>query len=269
MKLHEAIVQILKQRGTSMSTTEIAYALNKNRWYSKKDGSDITAFQIHGRTRNYDHLFKRDGAQVSLKSHTGMVKMTTKKEKPQTSVKEIASNAKLALKVLMNEKNFKAASEIDSLVPDQPGLYCLRIKDIKNLNGIFLQTLKERKHNIIYIGIASKSLQKRMLGQELRARGHGTFFRSLGAVLGFRPQTGSLKDKVNKNNYVFSKDDNDQIIEWINQNLLVNWVAMDEGIQTAEKHLIRKHSPLLNIADNTMPLTELVLLRETCRKIAS
>ncbi len=94
-----------------------------------------------------------------------MVKMTTKKEKPQTSVKEIASNAKLALKVLMNEKNFKAASEIDSLVPDQPGLYCLRIKDIKNLNGIFLQTLKERKHNIIYIGIASKVFKRECLAK--------------------------------------------------------------------------------------------------------
>ncbi len=44
-----------------------------------------------------------------------------------------------------------------------------------------------------------------MLGNELRARGHGTFFRSLGAVLGYLPPKGSLKGKSNQNNYTFQK----------------------------------------------------------------
>ncbi len=49
-----------------MTTTEIASELNKNKWYQKKDGSRIEPFQIHGRTRNYSHLFERNGSTVFL-----------------------------------------------------------------------------------------------------------------------------------------------------------------------------------------------------------
>lgn len=66
MKLHEAIVKVIESKGTQMTTAEIANELNKNNWYRKKDGSEITAFQIHGRTRTYSNLFNRNGAIVSL-----------------------------------------------------------------------------------------------------------------------------------------------------------------------------------------------------------
>ncbi|MCS2966502.1 winged helix-turn-helix domain-containing protein [Bacteroides ovatus] len=51
MTLHEAIIKLLKEKGTPMTTTEIANALNENKWYLKKDKSEITPFQIHGRTK--------------------------------------------------------------------------------------------------------------------------------------------------------------------------------------------------------------------------
>ncbi len=82
-------------------------------------------------------------------------------------------------KELMDKKKFKSAGSIDGVVPDRPGLYALRIKDISALPSDFSKELKERGHDLIYLGIASQSLKRRMLGQELRARGHGTFFRSL------------------------------------------------------------------------------------------
>lgn len=66
MTLHEAIEQLLKQTGRQMTTKEIADDLNKNKWYVKKDGSKITDFQIHGRTKNYPTYFTRDGSTVSL-----------------------------------------------------------------------------------------------------------------------------------------------------------------------------------------------------------
>ena len=37
MTLHEAIIKLLKEKGTPMTTTEIANALNENKWYLKKD----------------------------------------------------------------------------------------------------------------------------------------------------------------------------------------------------------------------------------------
>ncbi|RBW61440.1 HNH endonuclease [Tenacibaculum sp. E3R01] len=49
-----------------MKTSEIALELNKNKLYTKKDGSEITDFQIHGRTRTYTHLFERRGSTVFL-----------------------------------------------------------------------------------------------------------------------------------------------------------------------------------------------------------
>ena len=66
MTLHEAIIIILKEKGGEMSTGDIARELNKRKLYSKKDGSEITAFQVHGRTKNYPKLFTRNGSKVGL-----------------------------------------------------------------------------------------------------------------------------------------------------------------------------------------------------------
>ena len=70
MTLHVAIEKLLKEKGASLSTNEIATELNKNKWYQKKDGSEISAFQIHGRTRKYPNIFDRQGWLVTLKNGT-------------------------------------------------------------------------------------------------------------------------------------------------------------------------------------------------------
>ena len=57
MTLHEAIIKLLKEKGTPMTTTEIANALNENKWYLKKDKSEITPFH---------KLFRRLGNTVYL-----------------------------------------------------------------------------------------------------------------------------------------------------------------------------------------------------------
>jgi len=66
MTLHDAILIILKDRNHSMTTNEIAVEINKRKLYIKKDKSVITDFQIHGRTKNYPSIFRRNGTQVSL-----------------------------------------------------------------------------------------------------------------------------------------------------------------------------------------------------------
>ncbi len=70
MTLHEAIEKLLRQKGKPMTTSEIAFEINRNGWYQKKDGSAIDAFQVHGRTKNYSNLFDRDGSMVSLIGQT-------------------------------------------------------------------------------------------------------------------------------------------------------------------------------------------------------
>lgn len=273
MTLHEAIEKLLRLKGHPMTTTEIASELNINKWYQKKDGSEIQPFQIHGRTRNYPQIFNRDGSLVYLENQsinlTGNIQSENVKLKPKTQLSELSDNVHLLEKVLMNEKNFKTVENIDNAVPDRPGLYCIRIKRVDNLPTPFDRILSERNHNIIYIGIASQSLYKRFLNQELRAKGHGTFFRSIGAVLGFKPLKGSLKNKSNKRNYKFSQSDELKIIDWINKNLIVNWVEFQESFDEFETTLIQRYLPLLNLAKNPLALKELSELRAECVRIAN
>ena len=66
MTLHEAIKVVLEEAGHPMSTREIAVEVNRRGLYRKKDGSEVTDFQVHGRTKNYPKLFQREGTTVSL-----------------------------------------------------------------------------------------------------------------------------------------------------------------------------------------------------------
>jgi hypothetical protein len=272
MTLHEAIEKLLRQSNRAMSTQEIAEELNKNGWYQKKDGSEIQAFQIYGRTRNYPSIFDRDGSTVFLVGQDNK-KVAISKLKPTKQPKKVVQNSICDVnsleKTLMKEANFKSINEIDFFVPDASGIYCIRITDVNKLPSPFNSILKERNHNIIYIGIASQSLSKRFLNQELRAKGHGTFFRSIGAVLGYLPPKGSLVEKKNKRNYRFSPEYEQKIIHWINTNIVVNYVVYSNNLNNTETILINKYKPLLNLTKNPAALEILSRLRKECVNIAN
>jgi len=50
-----------------MTTQEIADVVNERDRYRKRDGSAVTARQIHGRIRKYGQLFESEGSQVRLR----------------------------------------------------------------------------------------------------------------------------------------------------------------------------------------------------------
>lgn len=267
MTLHEAIIQLLRQTGRSMTTSEIAKQLNQLKWYSKKDGSAILPFQIHGRTRNYPQFFDREGSLVSLRSETGPEKLPSPKQIPTPTNRKI--EGEVAMKELLDEANFKSVPASERLIPDLPGVYSIRLKAESQLPPPFQALLKKRGHNLIYIGIASQSLAKRFYQQELRAKGHGTFFRSLGAVLGYRPAKGSLLNKANKRNYKFKPYDEELVTRWIDQHLLINWLAVEGDLEDFETMLIKEHRPLFNLSKNPDALKELSDLRALCVTIAN
>ena len=60
-----------------------------------------------------------------------------------------------------------------------------------------------------------------------------------------------------------------KIIEWINENLTVNWVEYVENFDALETDLIVKYLPLFNLAKNPMALQILSDLRTECVEIAS
>jgi hypothetical protein len=66
--LHEEIAEILRETGSPLTSSELAEAVNRRGRYAKRDGTPVTPFQIHGRTRNYPQLFARNGSTVVLRS---------------------------------------------------------------------------------------------------------------------------------------------------------------------------------------------------------
>ena len=65
--LHEELAKILRARGNAWtSTKDLAAEVNRRGRYEKRDGSAVTAFQVHGRTRQYSRMFERDGSRVRL-----------------------------------------------------------------------------------------------------------------------------------------------------------------------------------------------------------
>lgn len=152
-------------------------------------------------------------------------------------------------------------------VPDKPGLYCMKLLKGSGLPIPFDQYAQSR-NNIIYIGLASQSLRQRMWNQELHHKSAATFFRSLGAVLGYRPEFGSLIGMKNQNNYEFSEEDKQSIIEWIEQNIEVGWICISDNLNNLETELIHKFTPVINIDKNPAKVSELIQLREECRQIA-
>ncbi|MEV8143776.1 GIY-YIG nuclease family protein [Specibacter sp. NPDC078709] len=169
---------------------------------------------------------------------------------------------------LLEDRNFQLAGAVINAVPDQPGVYAIRVVEFGVLPEPFRAYAEERNDPLIYVGEAKESLRKR-LGQELWAKGHGTFFRSIGAVIGYRPLPGSLAGKVNKSNYTFAPEDEAAIIRWINRNLEVAWLVLDGAVHDTEARIIREFGPLLNLSGNPRKLPELSIVREECRRLAS
>lgn len=148
-------------------------------------------------------------------------------------------------------------------VPATPGIYCIKLRKGVPLPAKFG---KVREDGIIYIGQASKSLKERLWEEELNHKRAATFFRSIGAMLGYLPPKGSLVGKRNTKNYTFSEKDTEAICKWMRQSLLINFVTMEPSkkIKEVEKTLIKKYCPLVNIEHNPLFSSELKSARAKC-----
>ena len=147
-------------------------------------------------------------------------------------------------------------------VPSISGIYCIKIIEGGKIPKEF--GIVENKE-IIYIGIASKSLKERLWEEELNHLRPATFFRSIGAMLGFLPPKGSLIGKKNKRNYKFSSEDTEKIKNWMRDSLLVNFVPLpQERLEIFETLWIEKLTPLINIKHNPYANEQLKMARKKC-----
>jgi len=161
------------------------------------------------------------------------------------------------------------AAEAPGRVPASPGYYAIFIDVPSSLTAPFCNLLLERNTKLIYIGIATRSLYRRLVEQDLHHRGPSSFFRGVGAILGYRPLLGSLAGEKNRNNYRFSPTHTAEIVGWINEHLSVNWFSEQPALNEVEKSLIQEYFPILNTNHNPEPVRALAKLRLECRTIAT
>ena len=160
------------------------------------------------------------------------------------------------------------AAEAAEEVPRTPGYYSIFIENPLSLPKTLSDRLLARDTRLIYVGLATTSLRKRLVDQDLHHQGPSTFFRTIGAVLGRLPEAGSLITALNQSNYKFNKADTDEITSWIPQNLWVNWRVCDPAHRDFEVKMIGKYRPIINTAHNPDAVSDLRQLRDTCRTVA-
>lgn len=278
MTLHLGIQDVLSSAGGALTPRQIADAINARGLYERSDGAPLPAGQVSARVRKYPALLVTSTEGIRLVGSTSTVtpiedwqasadtaeigEGATGTPHCPTRIAEIERN-------LLADDQFRDAANIEGEVTDRFGLYAIRVRRIEALPKPFRSIAHERDSRLIYLGEATgKTLRRRFLRNELRGQGHGTFFRSLGAVLGYRPPVGSLVGEENPRNYRFSPADTARIVDWINAHIEVSWTPFSDGIHESEVTLIRKHTPLLNLRDNPLALPELSALRAECCAIA-
>jgi hypothetical protein len=68
MTLHTALEYLLREDGNRwMSVRELSDEVNRRGLYRKKDGTPVEPNQVHARTKNYEHIFEKDGPRVRLR----------------------------------------------------------------------------------------------------------------------------------------------------------------------------------------------------------
>jgi hypothetical protein len=78
-----------------------------------------------------------------------------------------------------------------TLIPEEPGLYAIHVDAPGNLPPRFAEKLSCRPNQtLLYIGKAGKNLRKRVWEQECQHLSPGTFFRSVGVMLGYVSPAG-------------------------------------------------------------------------------
>lgn len=200
---------------------------------------------------------------IDEKKGENTVKSCSPKREKSSDIK--ATDIKKAL----IDGKFRTVSELtaDDVTTDS-GLYCIKLNKGVRLPAIYGK-LEVRDDGIIYIGQAS-CLRERLWDNELHHKHPATFFRGIGAILGYLPKKGSLVGKANQNNYRFNSGDTEKIIEWIKKSLLVNWTTVKrEDLDIVEGELIRKYCPVMNNKHNPYKSEVLEKARAKCREVAT
>jgi len=257
MNFSEEIISQLRSHTITYENANFPQDRKKARQKMQKLGFRMTDFNLRNITSSdFENLIAKKSLKIS--SDTSSATLAIKKTKQVQYDSPTLSN--------LIDAHYQTVNRLLINSLEYNGLYILRLKEKSILPQPFQLISSEREHQIIYVGKSEEQTLRGRLGQELYAKGHGTFFRSIGAVLGYLPESGSLYGKSNQNNYKFRKEDAAEIILWIENNLEI--AAFKIQNFEIEKHLICKLKPLLNDSHNPLALRELRMAQDKCRTTA-
>ena len=137
-------------------------------------------------------------------------------------------------------------------IPDNPGNYiiCLKMESLLPDIGVPYTMTTYQGLNVIYTGIAGKSLRNRDYKQHFSGNnaGSSTLRKSLGSMFGYvkiprdrNPNTGKTK---------FKKTDEIKLSKWMQSNLILYFKGNSKP-EIMEQELIGKLNPPLNLSKNS------------------
>lgn len=137
-------------------------------------------------------------------------------------------------------------------LPNKPGNYIMCLKNGSSLPDVGvpceMQTFKDME--VIYTGIAGKSLRKRDYRQHFKGNnaGRSTLRKSLGSLFGY-PKIPRDKDP-NTGKTKFNEADERRLSEWMQANIIL-FYASNANPEVLENELISELNPPLNLSKNS------------------
>ncbi len=173
-----------------------------------------------------------------------------KKEEPKKTVNEKLETTS-PLKSSREFNLFDPEIHASNHISDNPGNYivCLKKGSVLPDIGISCVMKTYQELNVVYTGIAGKSLRKRDYRQHFTGNnaGRSTLRKSLGSMFGYTkiardrdPSTGKTK---------FNESDEKKLSEWMQSNLVL-FFKSNLNPQVLEEELINELNPPLNLDKN-------------------
>ena len=147
-------------------------------------------------------------------------------------------------------KQFDPKVDNADQIPDNAGNYivCLRKSSKLPKTEPDFITQNHQGKEVIYVGIAGKSLRKRDYKQHFNGNaGSSTLRKSIGSLFGYQKVPRSVHKDDGKTK--FSSADERKLSQWMKNNLIFYFLSNDEP-DYLEDLLIRKFNPPLNLAKN-------------------
>jgi hypothetical protein len=266
--LHEELRAILEEHGNPwMSTASLADEVNRRGRYHKGDGSDVTDFQVHGRTRNYTAIFERDGTRVRLRDRPS-TPIDEPDQSPHTSaITDLDTDDEVEVDLVEIAATLTGpgarAAEAAVTLPHLPGLYAFH-GDGQAWRELGLGEPPDERP--LYVGKSESSLLKRDVDTHFSdgRTGSSTLRRSLAGLLrdslGLRGMPRNPAKPGYYSSFGLSPGHDAVLTEWMRDHLTIaTWAAPRAvALVSIEGDVLRRLLPPLNLHGVTTSWSSLV-----------